>query len=91
MPISITRIINGSVEKIAWLCDGEWELPRQIDELKKWLLENRTKLNKGNYVADVGYSPREDACGGGAVLSIQAMRIMVAVDMELYLSEYSSS
>jgi hypothetical protein len=91
MPINIIRTTSASSEKIACLCDEEWELPAQIDELEKWLHENQTKLNQGNYIADVGYSLRPEAFGGGAVLSIQAMRIMVTIDMELHLSEYPNS
>lgn len=70
------------------LCDDEWELPAQIEELEKWLVQNHGNLPKGSYVADVGYSPRPGAAGGGAVISTQAMSIMVAIGMELYLSEY---
>jgi hypothetical protein len=73
---------------LAGICDDEWELPAQTEALEKWLVENQTKLIKGTYVADIGYSPRQGAAGGGAVLSKQAMRIMVAIGMDLYLSEY---
>jgi len=34
------------------------------------------------------FSPRVGAAGGGAVLTTQAMNIMVSIGMELYLSEY---
>ncbi len=70
------------------LCDDEWELPAQIEALEKWLAENEGELDEGTYLADVGYSPRPGAAGGGAILSTRAMGIMVAIGMDLCLSEY---
>lgn len=70
------------------LCIDTWEMPKQIEALEEWLKENRGKIQKGKYVADLGYSPREGALGGGTALSIEAMEIMVAMGMELFLSEY---
>jgi hypothetical protein len=40
------------------------------------------------YVADIGFSMRENTCGGGAMLSVEAMSIMSQLGMQLYLSEY---
>jgi len=36
----------------------------------------------------IGFSPRPGACGGGGVVSLDAMKIMLSVGMELFLSEY---
>lgn len=88
MPTSIRIQETGKYKEIAWLCDGIWELPAQIDALEKWLVVNEGSLEKGRYAADVGYSPRPGACGGGTVVSIAAMQIMVNIGMELFLSEY---
>lgn len=73
---------------IGHLCDDSWEMPEQVNALYSWLRENKEKMSKGKYVADIGYSPREGALGGGVALSIEAMEIMVSIGMELYLSEY---
>ena len=73
---------------IGYLCDDTWEMPEQIAALENWLKQNKEKLKKGSYAADLCFSPREGALGGGAVLSIEAMQIMVSIGMELYLSEY---
>ena len=70
------------------LCEGKWEMPEQIEALEKWLKENKDKLKPGKYIADLGYSPREGALGGGTVLTTEAMQIMVNIGMDLYLSEY---
>ncbi|MCU7806040.1 MAG: hypothetical protein KZQ92_11555 [Candidatus Thiodiazotropha sp. (ex Lucinoma borealis)] len=76
---------------IEHLCDDSWEMPEQINTLYTWLKENNGKITKGKFIADIGYSPREGALGGGVALSIEAMEIMVSMGMELYLSEYPPS
>ncbi len=92
MPINLIDYSNAKDgergRSLGGLCNDEWELPAQIEALEKWLTENQTRLPKGSYVADVGYSPRPGAAGGGAVLTTQAMNMMVAIGMTLYLSEY---
>ena len=92
MPINIIDYSNAKEgEKglaLETLCDDEWEMPSQIEALEKWLIKNKSNLPNGSYVADIGFSPRPGALGGGAVLTTQAMEIMVAIGMELFLSEY---
>ena len=70
------------------LCRDTWEMPEQIETLEKWLKENKDKIKPGKYIADIGYSPREGASGGGTAITTEAMNIMVNMGMELYLSEY---
>ncbi|MBA6251797.1 hypothetical protein [Colwellia sp. MB3u-55] len=86
MPIYIKY--EESNEKIAHLAKNHWELPIQIKELESWLLENPLNLSPAKYIADVGFSIRENACGGGAILSPEAMAIMGELGIKLYLSEY---
>jgi hypothetical protein len=52
------------------------------------LFENPLNLMPSKYIADVGFSIRENACGGGAILSPEAMTIMGKLGIKLYLSEY---
>ncbi|MCK7599193.1 hypothetical protein M0G74_18120 [Microbulbifer sp. CAU 1566] len=75
-------------ERIAWIARDEWELPAQVEGLEKWLIENEEKLPSASYIADIGFSMRENACGGGAILSVRAMSIMSKLGIKLYLSEY---
>lgn len=75
-------------ENIAWIAKGDWELPAQIESLENWLIENKNKLPSSSYIADVGFSMRENACGGGAILTVRAMSIMAKLGIKLYLSEY---
>ncbi len=63
-------------------------MPVQIKSLDAWLSNKGRKLPTGKYTADVGFSPREGASGGGAIVTTESMRIMVDIGMTLYLSEY---
>ncbi|WP_161804170.1 hypothetical protein [Pseudoalteromonas sp. P1-25] len=40
-------------------------------------------------MADFGFSPRNDACGGGPILKVELMQKCVDLNMEIYLSEYT--
>ena len=86
MPVNIYR--KDTLEPLAWLCDGNWRLPDQVEALESWLSENGRKIKKGNYIADIGFCPREDASGGGAALSPEMMQAMAKIGMWLFLSEY---
>lgn len=92
MPINILDYTNAKDgergKELDFLCDNEWEMPKQLEALENWLLKNRNKVNKGAYVADIGFSPREGALGGGCVITTSAMEVMLEIGMELYLSEY---
>lgn len=86
MPIYIKS--EKSNERLADLAEEVWDLPTQIKELETWLFENPLNLTPSHYVADIGFSIRENACGGGAILSPKAMAIMGNLGIKLYLSEY---
>ena len=92
MPINITDhtdVKEGERGKrLAWLCDNDWELPSQVEALERWLFEAGVNLPHGSYIADVGFSPREGALGGGGALTHKAMGIMANIGMDLFLSEY---
>jgi len=86
MPISIYKADYS--ETLATLGEADWDLPKQICELENWLVANEKELTVGDYVADIGFSVRKDASGGGAALSPQSMKIMGSLGMSLFLSEY---
>ena len=89
MPINIYSQEPDSPDRIAWLCDGNWRLPDQAAALEAWLTEHRATLKPGRYIADIGFSLREDALGGGAAISPEMMRMMSDLGMSLFLSEYN--
>ena len=88
MPIKI--YIEESYEEVDWICDDIWDLSFQIDALENWLGENAKNLKPNKYVADIGFSMRADATGGG-VLNSKSMQIMGEIGMDIYFSEYSST
>ena len=90
MPINIFSL-DDSREKVAWLCDNNWRLPDQTEALEAWLSEHLATLKPGRYIADIGFTPREDALGGGAAISPEMMRTMADLGISLFLSEYPSS
>lgn len=94
MPINLIDYSHSEIgehgKALDGLCENEWEMPAQVEALEKWLKENRLKLPKGRYIADIGFSPRKGALGGGCVVTKEAMEIMLEIGMELYLSEYPS-
>ena len=89
MPITVRNYQdNSDGDEIAFLCEEEWHLREQLIELETWLKNRATGLTAGKYVADVGFSPRDGAAGGGTILSTDALEILAAKGMSLELSEY---
>ncbi len=89
MPINILRVrqADRKNEEVDWLCDGEYELDTQIAALEEWLQANAS-LAPDKYIADIGYSVRKGALGGGGVFTLEMMQTLVAIGMEVYFSEY---
>jgi len=92
MPIRIINYINvknGEYwEPIGYLCENDWEMSSQIEAFAKWLIQNRKILPKGYYAADLGFSSKKGALGGGCVITKEAMEAMLGIGLELYLTEY---
>lgn len=88
MPIRIDKYISDERTEIAWLSDEEFDLALLLSSLTEWLLTNSECLEPGDYCADVGFSARDGAAGGGATLSNGALKIMAKIGMALHLSEY---
>jgi hypothetical protein len=89
MPITI-YFDDDSRAEVAWLCDDDWSLRSQVSALDAWLAEPKPPVAAARYIADVGFSPRADAAGGGAAVSPQMMRRMADLGITLFLSEYSA-
>lgn len=91
MPINIYRVTPDGQgdEEVAWLCDDDWLLWREIEALSLWLEESGASLPPAEYVADVGFCWRRSASAGGPVLKSSMLRRMADLGMHLYLSEYS--
>ena len=87
MPIKIYPRENPT-DETAWLCGDDWSLPSQVAALETWLGENKGRVKSGCYIADIGFSVRDDAAGGGAAISPEMMRTMADLGISLFLSEY---
>lgn len=79
---------KGNFETIKYLSENAWDLPTQMDELEKWLEKEGKNLPKGKYVADIGFGLRNDASGGGGILSSKAIEMLNIIGMEIHFSEY---
>lgn len=89
MPINI--YFEENCENLDGLCDDIWNLPDQIAALETWLENKGESLSPNKYVADIGFDIRKDANGGGGVLSSKSMKIMGAIGMDVYFSEYPNA
>lgn len=65
-----------------------WHLPDQLVVLDAWVKTDVIALPAGEYVFDIGFSPRDGAAGGGATLSTEALKIMASKGVSLEISEY---
>jgi hypothetical protein len=77
-------------ERIPWLCEGNWQIPDQTEALKAWSSEHRATLTPDDDIADMGFTLRGDACGGGAAIPPDMMGAMADHARSLFLSEYPS-
>ena len=86
----VIRRIAGSHEHVAELLPESWDLFEQLFAFEAWLAQAHPEIAPGDLVADLGFvaQPRAEAAGGGPVISAAMMRQMLALGMELYLSEY---
>ena len=90
MPTKI-YVDDDSKEEIAWLCGDNWDLAAQMSALEAWLSANQSQGPASRYIADIGFSVRPDASGGGAAISPAMMRRMADLGFTLFLSEYPTS
>ena len=87
MPINIYE--RESVKEIIYLSESHWDLPNQISDLEEWL--DKTDIPAGDYIADIGFDIRPNSSGGGAVLTLNTLKRLYELGIEVYLSEYPKS
>lgn len=89
MPIIIRRLANQQCESHAEVAPDSWDLRTQIEALEEWMSVNGGSLDaSSSWIADVGFTMRLDATGGGPPITKRLMRACVAANMEIFLSEY---
>ena len=88
MPVVIRQIVKDRFENYADVGTDSWDLRTQIEALEAWLVENSGQLDPASqWVADVGFTVRLHATGGGPPISRKLMEMCVAANLEIWLSE----
>ena len=88
MPISISKIEGEKRVKVDTLAKNKWELLAQFNVFEEWVKNEAKNLESGKWIADIGFSPRSDACGGGPIISPEVMQACIDIGLSIYLSEY---
>ena len=91
MPVNIYRVTPDGQknERVARLCADEWRLTPQSEALTSWLRTEGLNLTPAEYVANIGFSWRRDACSGGPTFEPDTLRQMADLGMSLFISEYA--
>ena len=91
MPVVIRRIVDDRFKNHTEIAGDSWDLRTQIEALEEWLVANPNELDPSNqWVADVGFTVRLDATGGGPPITRKLMEMCVGSNLEIYLSEYGA-
>jgi hypothetical protein len=91
MPVIIRRVVDDHFKNFTEIAGDSWDLRTQIEALEEWLSVHPHELSPSNqWVADVGFTVRLDALGGGPPISRKLMEMCVASNLEIYLSEYGA-
>ena len=89
MPCKISKVEGGKRFEFALIDNDSWDLRNSLEEFESWIRENDGKLNdKTPWIADIGFSTRQDASGGGPTISVELMRICVRNNVTIHLSEF---
>jgi len=87
----IRKITGDTSENYVRLAEESWNLPELFKSFEIWLNEHANNLPpKHEWIVDIGFSPRENANGGGPILSIELMQKCISFNMTIWLSEYSN-
>jgi len=90
MPCIIRKDIGERYENHVELAADEWALTPQVEALDAWLRANPNGLDPAfRWVADIGFTPRINALGGGPVISRELMERCLNANVEIFLSEYA--
>ena len=91
MPVVIRRIVDDRFKNHTEIAADSWDLRTQIEALEEWLSANLNALDPSNqWIADVGFTARLDANGGGPPITRKLMEMCVGSNLEIYLSEYGA-
>ena len=88
MPVIIRKIVDDRAKNYTEVAAESWDLRTQIEALEAWLSETRNRLDPSEqWIADVGFTVRLNATGGGPPLSRNLMQLCIESNIEIYLSD----
>ncbi len=91
MPIWIRKTYKEKTENYLHLMKDDWILPNNFDAFSEWLQSVDETLDKNaEWIADIGFMPRESATGGGPIISLDLMKLCIRNNIEIYISEFGS-
>ncbi len=91
MSIWISKLENGTRTGIINIGKDIDELPELFTLFKDWLLNDSKDIdNNFEWIADIGFSQREGASGGGPMITTDIMKICIDKNISIYLSEYDT-
>ena len=91
MPVVIRQIVEDGTKNHSDVAADSWDLRTQIEALEEWLSDSPGQLDPSyRWIADVGFTVRMDATGGGPPISRKLMEMSVASNLEIWLSEYGA-
>lgn len=91
MPVILRRIHHQKFMNHTEIAGDSWDLRTQIEALEEWMITHgRTLDTQYEWVADVGFTTRTDATGGGPPITKRLMSECIKANLEIYLSEYGS-
>ena len=91
MPVVIRRIVGDRFKNHAEIAGDSWDLRTQIEALEEWLAANPNELAPSDqWVADVGFTVRFSATGGGPPITRRLMEMCLSSNLDIYLSEYGA-
>lgn len=94
MPVIIRPLGSESGLNDEELCGDSWDLTAQVIALHDWLRAGPDLFQKRGggtegWIADIGFSPRQDATGGGPILTSELMQMCLDNRVQIHLSEYA--
>ena len=90
MSIWIRKIEDGKRNGVLQIGKDCWELPKLFKLFESWLFSEEINIDtKFEWIADIGFSPREGANGGGPIISKKIMEACLSNNISIYLSEYN--
>jgi len=89
MPCVVRKFVDGRLQNHSEFLPDEWRLREQVEALEAWLADHGRRLDPScRWIADIGFCVRDNAAGGGPLISHNLMRLCLDANLEIHLSEY---